>query len=85
MKRSRSNKTVQSAKDGAGKSADVQTTSAPRGEQDPLRPGDVVMLPDGAMAAIEKIVGSDAYVIEWAKQLGRGPWIFPISELVTVS
>ena len=62
-----------------------QPSSAPREAQDPLRPGDVVMLPDGAMAAIEKIVGSDAYVIEWTKQLGRGPWIFPISELVTVS
>ena len=59
-------------------------TSTPREDQDPLRPGDVVMLPDGGMAAIEKIVGTDAYVIEWAKQLGRGPWIFPISELVPV-
>ena len=32
-------------------------------EEHPPRPGDVVMLPDGALAAIEKIVGSDAYVI----------------------
>lgn len=51
----------------------------------PPRQGDVVMLPDGALAAIEKLVGSDAYVIEWTKQIGRGPWIFPISDLVPVS
>ena len=54
-------------------------------EEHPPRPGDVVTLPDGAMAAIEKIVGSDAYVVEWTKQIGRGPWIFPISDLVPVS
>ena len=54
-------------------------------EEHPPRPGDVVMLPDGALAAIDKIVGSDAYVIEWTKQIGRGPWIFPISDLVAVS
>jgi hypothetical protein len=51
----------------------------------PIQPGDVVMLPDGAMAAVERIVDRDAYVIEWQKQIGRGPWIFPISELVLVS
>ena len=62
-----------------------QSTSAPREDHDPLRPGDIVMLPDGAMAAIERIVGADAYVVEWTKQLGRGPWIFPVSELVPVS
>ena len=50
-----------------------------------LRAGDVVMLPDGAIAAIERIVGDDAYVVEWTKKLGRGPWIFPLSELVAVS
>jgi hypothetical protein len=43
------------------------------------------MLPDGAVAAVEKIVGTDAYVVEWYKQLGRGPWIFPIADLVLVS
>ena len=43
------------------------------------------MLPDGAVAAIERIVGADAYVVEWSKQIGRGPWIFPISDLVPVS
>jgi hypothetical protein len=52
---------------------------------DVLRPGDVVMLPDGGVAAVERIVGRDAYVVEWQKQAGRGPWIFPISELVLVS
>ena len=71
------------------KSVEAVTTSpstcVPREEQDPFQPGDVVMLPDGAMAAIEKIVGADAYVVEWHKQLGRGPWIFPVSELVPVS
>lgn len=50
-----------------------------------IQPGDVVMLPDGAVAAVERIVDRDAYVIEWQKQVGRGPWIFPISELVLVS
>lgn len=50
-----------------------------------FRVGDIVMLPDGAMAAIEKIVGRDAYVIEWQKAIGRGPWIFPVSDLVPVS
>jgi len=54
-------------------------------EHEDLRPGNVVMLPSGAMAAVEKIVGTDAYVIEWHKQLGRGPWIFPIGDLVLVS
>lgn len=54
-------------------------------EDEALQPGDVVMLPDGGVAAIERIVGSDAYVIEWQKQLGRGPWIFPVSDLVLVS
>lgn len=52
---------------------------------DALRPGDVVMLPDGALAAVEKIVGRDAHVVEWQKQVGRGPWIFPVAELVLVS
>ncbi len=56
-----------------------------REEREPLRPGDVVMLPDGAVAAVERIVGRDAYVVEWQKQIGRGPWIFPVSELVLVS
>ena len=57
-----------------------------RGEDhDPIGPGDIVMLPDGVLAAVEKIVGADAYVIEWTKQIGRGPWIFPISELVPVT
>jgi preprotein translocase subunit YajC len=54
-------------------------------EQDSLQPGDVVMLPDGAVAAIDRIVGDDAYVIEWHKQVGRGPWIFPTSDLVRLS
>ena len=62
-----------------------QPSSAPREDHDSLRPGDIVMLPDGAVAAIERIIGADAYVVEWAKQLGRGPWIFPISDLVPVS
>jgi hypothetical protein len=62
-----------------------QPSFAPREDHDPIRPGDIVMLPDGAMAAVERIVGADAYVIEWTKQIGRGPWIFPISELVPVS
>lgn len=59
--------------------------SVPREDSDPIRPGDIVMLPDGVLAAVEKIVGADAYVIEWTKQVGRGPWIFPMSELVPVS
>lgn len=63
----------------------VPTPFVPREEHDPLRPGDLVMLPDGAVAAIERIVGADAYVVEWTKQIGRGPWIFPVSELVPVS
>lgn len=54
-------------------------------EYDVLRPGDVVMLPDGGVAAVERIVGRDAYVVEWLKQTGRGPWIFPLSELVLMS
>jgi hypothetical protein len=58
--------------------------AAPVAGKDDLRPGDVVMLPDGAVAAVEKIVGTDAYVIEWQKQIGRGPWIFPVSDLVVV-
>ncbi|HSX23027.1 MAG TPA: hypothetical protein VLE97_09660 [Gaiellaceae bacterium] len=57
----------------------------PRAENDALRPGDVVVLPDGGMAAVEKIVGSDAYVVEWQKQIGRGPWIFPVSDLSLVA
>lgn len=59
--------------------------SAPREDHDPIGPGDIVMLPDGVLVAVEKIVGADAYVIEWNKQIARGPWIFPISELVPVS
>lgn len=58
---------------------------SPLDEPEPLRPGDVVMLPDGALAAVEKIVGADAYVVEWQKQIGRGPWIFPVSDLAVVS
>ena len=53
-------------------------------QQEELRAGDVVMLPNGAMAAVERIVGTDAYVVEWTKRLGRGPWIFPIAMLVLV-
>jgi hypothetical protein len=56
-----------------------------RDEGDELRAGDIVMIPGGALAAIERIVGSDAYVIEWTKSVGRGPWLFPISDLVLVS
>jgi hypothetical protein len=41
--------------------------------------------PDGALAAVERIVDRDAYVVEWTKRLGRGPWIFPIADLVLVS
>jgi hypothetical protein len=59
-------------------------SAAKREEPDVLQPGDVVMLPDGGMAAVERIAGRDAYVVEWQKQVGRGPWIFPISELVQV-
>lgn len=54
-------------------------------EHDVLRPGDVVMLPSGALAAVQRVVDRDAYVVEWQKQAGRGPWIFPVSELVLVS
>lgn len=50
-----------------------------------IQPGNIVMLPDGAVAAVEKIVGDDAHVVEWHKQLGRGPWIFPLSALVLVA
>lgn len=49
--------------------------------EQPFSPGDVVVLPDGAVAAVERVVGSDVYVIEWQRQVGRGPWIFPASEL----
>lgn len=63
----------------------LQSSFAPREDHDPLKPGDIVMLPDGAVAAIERIVGADAYVIEWTKQIGRGPWIFPVSDLAPVS
>lgn len=54
-------------------------------DREELRAGDVVMLPDGAVAAIQKIVGRDAYVVEWTKPIGCGPWIFSISDLVLVS
>lgn len=57
----------------------------PREEREELRPGDVVMLPGGDMASVERIVGRDAYVVEWQKTVGRGPWIFPISDLVPVT
>jgi hypothetical protein len=63
--------------------AHVNEVQVQRDEE--LRAGDIVMLPDGGMAAIEKIVGRDAYVIEWQKAIGRGPWIFPVSDLVSVS
>ena len=63
----------------------TDTAPPPQDEPEPLRPGDVVMLPDGALAAVEKIVGADAYVVEWQKQIGRGPWIFPVSDLAVVS
>ncbi len=63
----------------------VAQPSGLRTEHDVIGPGDVVMLPDGAVAAVDKVVGSDAYVVEWQKQLGRGPWIFPVSDLVLVS
>lgn len=56
----------------------------PRAEAEAIVPGDVVMLPDGALAAVERIVGTEAYVVEWTKTVGRGPWIFPISDLVPV-
>jgi hypothetical protein len=60
------------------------TVTLLREEDDSIQAGDIVMLPDGGTAAVEQIVGSDAYVVEWHKQLGRGPWIFPVSELVLV-
>ncbi len=62
----------------------MNPTSLSREEDELIQPGSIVMLPDGGTAAVERIVGSDAYVIEWHKQLGRGPWIFPVSELVLV-
>lgn len=54
-------------------------------EDESLQPGDVVMLPDGGVAAVERVVGLNAYVVEWQKQLGRGPWIFSVADLVRVS
>jgi hypothetical protein len=66
------------------KTEDVSTQALTE-DEDPLKPGDVVMLPEGSLAAIERIVGQDAYVVEWHKTVGRGPWIFPVSELVPVS
>ena len=58
---------------------------APTVDCDPIGPGDIVMLPDGTVAAVERVVGADAYVVEWQKRLGRGPWIFPTADLVIVS
>ena len=49
-----------------------------------LLPGDVVTLPDGGVAAMQRVIGDDVYVVEWAKSLGRGPWIFPAADLVLV-
>jgi hypothetical protein len=63
----------------------VAAAPTTREEPDVLQRGDVVMLPDGGIAAIERIVGRDAYVIEWQKQIGRGPWIYPVTELVRMS
>jgi hypothetical protein len=60
-------------------------TAVPRIEPDPIQPGDIVILPNGGTAAVEKIVGSDAWVYEWTKKTGRGPWLFPISDLAIVS
>ncbi|MDQ3300609.1 MAG: hypothetical protein M3619_28850 [Myxococcota bacterium] len=61
--------------------ASTPPSFSPREEHDAIQAGDIVMLPDGGMAAVEQIVGTDAYVVEWHKQIGRGPWIFPVSEL----
>jgi hypothetical protein len=55
-----------------------------RWERGTFRPGDIVMLPDGGVAAVQRVVGDDVYVIEWTKRIGRGPWIFPVSELAHV-
>ena len=49
-----------------------------------LRPGDIVTLPDGVVAAVQQVIGDDVYVIEWARRFGRGPWIFPAADLVLV-
>lgn len=65
--------------------ANDEPSIVPREEREELRPGDVVMLPGGDMASVERIVGRDAYVVEWQKTVGRGPWIFPISDLVPVT
>lgn len=51
-------------------------------EEPPFRPGDVVNLPDGGIAAVARIAGDDVYVIEWQKRVGRGPWIFSARDLV---
>lgn len=56
-----------------------------RPSEDPIVPGDVVTLPDGGVAAVEKLVGADAYVIEWQKPSARGPWIFPVRDLARLS
>lgn len=64
---------------------DVPSTVPREEHEESLQPGDVVMLPGGGMAAVERIVGRDAYVVEWQKTAGRGPWLFPISELVRVT
>ena len=66
-------------------SKEREMDSAPSARPGDVRPGDIVRLPDGGMAVIEKIVGGDAYVVEWQKIFGRGPWIFPVSDLVRVS
>lgn len=43
--------------------------------------GDVVSLPDGGVASVQQVIGSDVYVIEWTKRVGRGPWIhaYPVN------
>jgi histidinol dehydrogenase len=51
----------------------VQTAVPPpeilvRAEDDPMRPGDVVMLPDGGTAAVEKIVGPGNLFVMLAKR-----------------
>ena len=45
-------------------------------EREAPLPGDVVMLPDGLLVSVERVVGDDAHVVELHRPNQRSPWIF---------
>lgn len=59
------------------------TTNQPTTESR-ITNGTRVLLPDGEHGVVQSIAHGEAEVVQWHKTIGRGPWIFPVGQLVAL-